>query len=189
MFFGKFWYDPSNMNSDNTKNKNIDDNDPVEDVKKAFSFLTEHYIAGVKKFFAFLNTPLKKSLFILIFIFLVSLVILNLFDFNFFPTFLAYVFVIGICFRLVRLFKKAPDNSRQGKSSSGKTYEKYQTNHTSKEDSSEEDVKILYRKLVKKYHPDFAQSEEDKRFRTELTAKINRAYQDHDIKTLKLFDL
>ncbi len=49
------------------------------------------------------------------------------------------------------------------------------------------DIKGLYRSLLHKYHPDFARSDEDKKFRTELTAKINRAYQTGDTHTLKLF--
>lgn len=49
------------------------------------------------------------------------------------------------------------------------------------------ELQALYRELVKKYHPDFARGEEDKRFRTDLTAKINRAYAAGDIATLRLF--
>jgi len=58
-----------------------------------------------------------------------------------------------------------------------------------KEESFDNDMDIrkMYRKLMHKYHPDFARSDDDKKFRTDLTAKLNRAYQEGDIATLRLF--
>jgi len=53
---------------------------------------------------------------------------------------------------------------------------------------SNEELKSLYHKLIRKYHPDLATSQEDKGFRTFLTAKINKAYSDRDFKLLSLFD-
>ena len=50
------------------------------------------------------------------------------------------------------------------------------------------EIKALYRKLMHKYHPDHGQNEGDDKLRNELTIKINRAYQDGDIETLKLFE-
>jgi hypothetical protein len=57
----------------------------------------------------------------------------------------------------------------------------------SKQPVDEDYLKFLYKEILKKYHPDFAQSEEDKRFRSELTAKISEAYKNKDIEKLKLF--
>lgn len=176
------------MNEDNIKGKSNDNNDPAEDIRKVFSFLSGQYINTVKKFFGFLDTSFKKSLFILIVVFLISLIVLNLFHFNFFPTFLAYVFVAFIILLVVRSVKAISSSSRQKTSSNDKTYKKYQTEPTIEKPPSEDDLKVLYRKLIKKYHPDFAQNEADKKFRTELTAKITKAYENKDIKTLKLFE-
>jgi hypothetical protein len=49
------------------------------------------------------------------------------------------------------------------------------------------EMKSMYKKVIHKYHPDFARGEEDKKFRTDLTAKLNRAYEDGDIETIRLF--
>jgi hypothetical protein len=59
--------------------------------------------------------------------------------------------------------------------------------HAANPGISDDELKDLYRTLIKKYHPDFAQSDADKRFRTELTAKINKAYQEKDANMLRLF--
>jgi hypothetical protein len=60
-------------------------------------------------------------------------------------------------------------------------------NKSSSHTHSDDELKKLHRELLKKYHPDFAQGEDDKKFRTDLTAKINRAYAEKDFQTLNLF--
>ena len=62
------------------------------------------------------------------------------------------------------------------------------SNYSNSKQYQNAEIKKLYRHLVKKYHPDFARSDEDKKFRTELTAKINNAYERGDIATLKMFE-
>lgn len=52
--------------------------------------------------------------------------------------------------------------------------------------ANEQELKKLYLDLLRKYHPDFAQAAEDKAFRNTLTAKINTAYREKDIETLRL---
>ncbi len=46
------------------------------------------------------------------------------------------------------------------------------------------ELRKLYRNLLIKHHPDFAKSDEDRKFREKLTVKINSAYQAEDIETL-----
>jgi hypothetical protein len=65
--------------------------------------------------------------------------------------------------------------------------EQYQTTDAHSHHYKKEEIRKLYLTLVKKYHPDYARSDEDKKFRSELTAKINKAYNDGDVDTLKLF--
>lgn len=54
---------------------------------------------------------------------------------------------------------------------------------------SPEELKRLYYVLSKKYHPDLAQSDIDKKFRTDLFIKIKSAYDRGDYSTMKLYDL
>lgn len=63
-----------------------------------------------------------------------------------------------------------------------------EANSGDKSSDKEKDAKKLYIKLMKKYHPDFAKSDEDKKFRNDLTAKINKAYREGDINTLRMFE-
>jgi hypothetical protein len=50
------------------------------------------------------------------------------------------------------------------------------------------EMKKLYRRLMHKYHPDRGKNKGDDKFRNDLTAKINKAYQEGDFETLKLFE-
>lgn len=51
------------------------------------------------------------------------------------------------------------------------------------------DIKQIYRKLARRYHPDLAQDDADRDHRTQLMAMINAAYQSRDLTTLlKLLD-
>lgn len=51
------------------------------------------------------------------------------------------------------------------------------------------ELKALYRKVIHQYHPDLTQSEGDKKFRSSWTARINQAYHEGDIETLRSFEL
>lgn len=57
-----------------------------------------------------------------------------------------------------------------------------------KETFSKEQLQKMYHNLAKKYHPDFAQGEEDKKFRTELFRKIKDAYDRDDMDTMRMYD-
>lgn len=48
-----------------------------------------------------------------------------------------------------------------------------------------QDLKKLYRELARRYHPDMATSEEDRKRRTKLMAQINAAYADKDFEALQ----
>lgn len=65
--------------------------------------------------------------------------------------------------------------------------EQYHTANARSHHYNKEELRNLYLSLIKKYHPDYARSDEDKKFRSELTAKINKAYNEGDVDTLKLF--
>ena len=54
---------------------------------------------------------------------------------------------------------------------------------------TKEELDTLYWALAHRYHPDKAQSERDKEFRTRLFIKINNAYKAGDMVTLKMFEL
>lgn len=66
---------------------------------------------------------------------------------------------------------------------------KKNTDNVNENNNKEEntDIKVLYRNLLHKYHPDKAMGDEDKKFRTEIIKKINKAYEERDIDTLRLF--
>lgn len=51
-----------------------------------------------------------------------------------------------------------------------------------------EEIKALYYMLVKKYHPDHAVSDIDKKLRTELTTKINLAYKRNDLTLMRILE-
>ena len=74
---------------------------------------------------------------------------------------------------------------RHSNTNQGHTHTKAHTKERRPQNDPE--MRSLYLKVIHKYHPDFARGDEDKKFRTELTAKLNRAYQEGDIATLKLF--
>lgn len=86
---------------------------------------------------------------------------------------------------IIAFFRKNKTNTENNKE---KTYSSYKQSYSYTEPPKKEDIKKLYMKLVKKYHPDFAQSDADKKFRSELTAKLNNAYKDGDIDTLRMFE-
>lgn len=75
-------------------------------------------------------------------------------------------------------------NSRSNRAYSEPLQDHAQPTRRSKNDP---EVKKLYMHVIHKYHPDFAQGDSDKKFRTELTAKLNNAYREGDIEMLKLF--
>jgi hypothetical protein len=54
---------------------------------------------------------------------------------------------------------------------------------------TKEELQKVYYGLAKKYHPDYAQNEQDKQFRGSLFVKIKNAYESGDMQTLKMFDL
>lgn len=49
-----------------------------------------------------------------------------------------------------------------------------------------QDLKKLYRELARRYHPDMAKNEDDRKHRTKLMAQINAAYADKDFEALKM---
>lgn len=49
-------------------------------------------------------------------------------------------------------------------------------------------LKQVYRQLARRFHPDYAQDEEDRSHRTRLMALINTAYQEGDLEALQLLD-
>lgn len=52
----------------------------------------------------------------------------------------------------------------------------------------EEDIKQLYRRLARRYHPDLAKDEEDRKHRTQLMAMINEAYANNDMNALQALE-
>lgn len=54
--------------------------------------------------------------------------------------------------------------------------------------SKEHRLKQLYRQLARRFHPDYAQNDEDRTNRTRLMVLINRAYQESDLDSLQLLD-
>lgn len=57
------------------------------------------------------------------------------------------------------------------------------------EEFTQEELKNLYYDLAKKYHPDHAQSEQDKEFRNQLFIKLKDAYEKKDMKTLRMYKI
>lgn len=49
---------------------------------------------------------------------------------------------------------------------------------------TDENIKQLYRRLARQYHPDLAKDEAERDHRTQIMAMINEAYRDHDIDAL-----
>jgi len=56
---------------------------------------------------------------------------------------------------------------------------------SNKLDNDDPDLKALYRRLARKYHPDLAQDDDDREKRTRLMALINNAYLEGDILALQ----
>ncbi len=52
----------------------------------------------------------------------------------------------------------------------------------------EEELKIIWKKLIRKFHPDLALDPEEKSQREDLMKRINKAYAEGDIESLKSFD-
>lgn len=55
-------------------------------------------------------------------------------------------------------------------------------------DAIEEELKALWKKLIRKFHPDLALDPEEKAKREEFMKKINQAYAEGDLESLKSFD-
>ncbi|MEL6406593.1 MAG: J domain-containing protein [Chloroflexota bacterium] len=53
------------------------------------------------------------------------------------------------------------------------------------EPKTPKNIKSLYRKLARQFHPDLANNEDDRRRRTKLMSLINEAYQEGDFEVLK----
>lgn len=49
----------------------------------------------------------------------------------------------------------------------------------------EKEIRALYRRLARRYHPDLGLSEEDRRLRTEKMAEVNAAYADRSLPRLR----
>ena len=89
----------------------------------------------------------------------------------------------------------AKRNKNKKSNTNGHNYSNQQQSNTNynhnktKERRPQDDpeMKSMYRKVIHKYHPDHARSDEDKKFRNDLTAKLNKAYQEGDIETIRLF--
>jgi hypothetical protein len=102
--------------------------------------------------------------------------------------------ILGIIIRARRNQNKVKSSKNNNHTHSGQRHSNTNQGHTHTEAHTKErrpqndpEMRDLYLKVIHKYHPDFARGDEDKKFRTELTAKLNRAYQEGDIATLKLF--
>ncbi len=63
-------------------------------------------------------------------------------------------------------------------------YEKQKSQKTSN-DEEESELKALYRRLAKIYHPDLADSEEERTYHQEIMAEINKAYAEKDLAKLR----
>ncbi len=70
-------------------------------------------------------------------------------------------------------------------------WENEKDNTTSQKENSlrdkEVELKRLYRELAKKYHPDTSQNPETQKIKEDIMKKINRAYKDKNLDTLKAF--
>ena len=53
---------------------------------------------------------------------------------------------------------------------------------------TKEELQKVYYNLAKKYHPDHAQGDQDKQFRSNLFKKLKDAYERGDMATLKMFE-
>jgi hypothetical protein len=53
---------------------------------------------------------------------------------------------------------------------------------------TKEELKTIYRKLAKRFHPDLTVDPLEKKWREEQMAKVNKAYSESDLKTLSSFD-
>lgn len=51
-------------------------------------------------------------------------------------------------------------------------------------ESTKEELKTVYRRLAKRFHPDLVRDPEEKRWREEQMTKVNTAYADHDMTAL-----
>lgn len=49
-------------------------------------------------------------------------------------------------------------------------------------------IKTLWKKLIVKFHPDLVTDKEEKARREDIVKKLNKAYRDHDLETLKAFE-
>lgn len=55
-------------------------------------------------------------------------------------------------------------------------------------ESVEEQVKNIWKVLIRKYHPDLVSDEEEKSLREKIMKQINRAYAENDLETLQKFE-
>lgn len=49
----------------------------------------------------------------------------------------------------------------------------------------EEEIRNLFREMAKRFHPDLTSDPEEKKWREEIMTKVNQAYANRDLKTLK----
>jgi preprotein translocase subunit SecG len=108
-------------------------------------------------------------------------------------TWIGYLFwaiILGIIIGVRRNQNKAKTSNKNSHTHSEQRHSNTNQSHTHTKErrpQNDPEMRDLYLKVIHKYHPDFARGDEDKKFRTELTAKLNRAYQEGDIATLKFF--
>lgn len=49
----------------------------------------------------------------------------------------------------------------------------------------QEQIKTLFRQLARRFHPDLTSDPEEKKYREQIMTKVNQAYANHDLKTLR----
>ncbi len=117
--------------------------------------------------------------------------VVNLITILYFPDQFLPVFILSILGMVIYYLakqSKKPARSNVNQQSSDSYREQQQPAVNNKRPPTDSEISILYKKVIHKYHPDLARSDEDNKFRNELTAKINKARQERDIETLRLFE-
>lgn len=109
----------------------------------------------------------------------------NLIALMFFPNSFGNIFAVSVVVGLIYYFAKQPDQNNTKSQQPPK--QERQKRESSKETFTKNELHKVYLDLAKKYHPDHAQGEQDKKFRTELFKKIHTAYVNGDMETLKMY--